>query len=101
MNPELKVKWIEALRSGNFKQARGKLTADGGMCCLGVLREVMAPSSTDSRNGNGEMLSDEHLKIAGIPDASDNDFKCAGGLASLNDEGHTFLELAQIIEENL
>jgi hypothetical protein len=37
----LRTAWIEALRSGKYKQAKGKLRArNGAMCCLGVLCEV-------------------------------------------------------------
>lgn len=46
MNPEVKAKWVAALRSGEYKQARGYLrvakTVDGasGFCCLGVLCDL-------------------------------------------------------------
>ncbi len=35
-----KAEWIAALRSGKYKQARGKLKKDGGYCCLGVYCEI-------------------------------------------------------------
>jgi hypothetical protein len=43
MNSELKAKWVEALRSGEYKQAEGKLhdTKNDAFCCLGVLCKVM------------------------------------------------------------
>lgn len=41
MKPEVKEKWIAALRSGEYRQARGVLNdGQGGYCCLGVLCEV-------------------------------------------------------------
>lgn len=40
MNPEVKVRWLEALRSGKFKQGNGALCNEGGYCCLGVLCEI-------------------------------------------------------------
>jgi hypothetical protein len=41
MDQELKAKWIAALRSGNYTQARETLRSDDrGYCCLGVLLEV-------------------------------------------------------------
>jgi hypothetical protein len=42
MDPELKANWIEALRSGEFKQAQGMLhdTKHDSFCCLGVLCKV-------------------------------------------------------------
>lgn len=46
MNTEIKNKWVTALRSGEYKQARGSLVAveDGerGYCCLGVLCQLAA-----------------------------------------------------------
>jgi hypothetical protein len=35
-------KWVAALRSGRFKQARGGLCIDGKYCCLGVAYRVYA-----------------------------------------------------------
>jgi len=38
MDTEIKRKWVKALRSGKYKQTRGRLKArNGAMCCLGVL----------------------------------------------------------------
>lgn len=40
MNTEIKTKWVAALRSGKYRQARHVLNGDGGMCCLGVLCDL-------------------------------------------------------------
>lgn len=41
MDKKLKSKWIKALRSGKYKQARGiLLQTNGAMCCLGVLAHI-------------------------------------------------------------
>jgi hypothetical protein len=51
MNPEIKSKWLAALRSGEYEQARGGLQRilyrdnetghiDCGFCCLGVLCDL-------------------------------------------------------------
>lgn len=39
MDAQLKAKWVEALRSGEFKQGQGKLhnPKEDSYCCLGVL----------------------------------------------------------------
>lgn len=44
MEPTVKNKWIEALRSGEFKQWHGSLYDENfdGYCCLGVLCELHA-----------------------------------------------------------
>jgi hypothetical protein len=41
MDKELKQKWIDALRSGEYQQGKKRLcTEDGRYCCLGVLQMV-------------------------------------------------------------
>lgn len=40
MDPAVKAKWLEALRSDEFVQGKNYLCADGNYCCLGVLSEL-------------------------------------------------------------
>jgi len=41
MKAEVKAKWLEALRSGEYRQARRILRGSSGtFCCLGVLCEI-------------------------------------------------------------
>lgn len=41
MNPEVKKKWVKALRSGEYKQCYGQLkSCEGGFCFLGVLCDI-------------------------------------------------------------
>jgi hypothetical protein len=41
MNSEVKAKWLEALRSGEYKQTRYTLrSGTNGFCCLGVLSDI-------------------------------------------------------------
>jgi hypothetical protein len=42
MNPEIKSKWVAALRSGEYKQGRKVLhsEAENTFCCLGVLCDL-------------------------------------------------------------
>jgi hypothetical protein len=52
MNPEVKQKWIEALKSGEYKKGDGTLkTSDNEYCCLGVLCDVF-----HKETGRGEWL---------------------------------------------
>lgn len=37
MNEDIKRRWVEALRSGEYPQARDYLHSEDGFCCLGVL----------------------------------------------------------------
>lgn len=48
MNPDVKTKWLEALRSGEYKQARGQLQHKHGFCCLGVLCDIYAKEGKGS-----------------------------------------------------
>lgn len=42
IDPELKRKWVEALRSGKYPQGYTRLkTGDGRYCCLGLLTELI------------------------------------------------------------
>jgi hypothetical protein len=43
MNPEVKARWVAALRSGAYQQTHNRLTDHrGGFCCLGVLCDLYA-----------------------------------------------------------
>lgn len=50
LDPEIKAKWITALRSGKYKQTTNTLKAkDGsGFCCLGVLCDLAAADGNGS-----------------------------------------------------
>jgi hypothetical protein len=45
MKYELKVKWLEALRSGKYQQTTGELRGGDKFCCLGVLCDVAKPGA--------------------------------------------------------
>ena len=118
MNPEIKKKWVEALRSGKFKQGKGALyKSTSGYCCLGVLCKVMGYKFVPSKNffsmskiscdTEGEMvtiLSDEIYQKAGLDTNKGsrvfiNDEYLY--LTEHNDHGKTFEEIADAIEEQL
>jgi len=42
MNPRIKQRWLDALRSGEYKQTTGNLRDINGFCCLGVLCDLQA-----------------------------------------------------------
>lgn len=56
MDKNFKAKWIEALRSGDYTQARETLNDKGAMCCLGVLLDV---SGLGEWNGNTYIVFDD------------------------------------------
>ena len=41
MDKKLKRKWLEALRSGKYKQGNTFLNRNNKFCCLGVLADIM------------------------------------------------------------
>lgn len=47
MNPEIKKKWLAALRGGEFEQCTGYLKDGGKYCCLGVLGEIQGMNLSD------------------------------------------------------
>ena len=46
MNPDVKQKWIAALRSGDYKQTREQLKRQNSYCCLGVLTDLYDKDET-------------------------------------------------------
>jgi hypothetical protein len=89
MSPELKAKWVEALRSGKFKQCRGGLVEGGfsapdAYCCLGVLWAI---------EGKPDSLT--ILWNTTVGDSKQT-------LINMNDkEGKSFVEIADWIDANL
>lgn len=103
MNAELKTRWIEALRSGEFKQGQKQLfdpTYDT-YCCLGVLCKIdNLPYANSMFEYNGKKLS---LNLS-------NDYRNKidmktwdeNRLIIMNDDdGQSFLAIANWIEANL
>ena len=93
MRPEIKEKWVGALRSGQYKQCRNELHDGEGYCCLGVLVLTCGGKSSLERDTR---LRGEDLAEFGIS------FHTEGLLVSMNDsEGYSFPEIANYIEERL
>lgn len=64
MNPEIKQRWIEALRSGEYRQGKGQLVEPGGekgdkFCCLGVLCDIYSRTKEGRKNKAGWVWDDE------------------------------------------
>ena len=105
MNKAIKAKWIRALRSGKYRQARMALRCvrrDGPTyCCLGVLCNVIDPKGWEKDIGGvwhgcaGELYLKDRDPI-GL--SADHQRK----LVKLNDNDRaTFGVIARWIEENL
>jgi hypothetical protein len=87
MDARIKQKWIEALRSGQFTQARGALVEDGSYCCLGVLcavqnadfNQFMELETTELAGESALEAEESYDYSAGLPDS------IANALADMND----------------
>jgi len=124
MDKELRDKWVEALRSGKYKQGKAKLAeknTDGSFsyCCLGVLCDVAnlkyivdkASGTNGIIEAKAYYINDErHRSFAFLPldprfqNIWENVMSCDSmeqHLITMNDEGSTFEEIADWIEKNV
>ena len=100
MNAELKTKWVEALRSGKYAQARRTLRKPDSneFCCLGVFCEVQGMEWDKDKSGFyvfSQSTMPPPIVSAGLL------APIAQQLAQMNDGGKTFAEIADYIEANL
>jgi len=105
-------KWLNALRSGEYKQTSSCLrNSNNEFCCLGVAVDVMAPSTwLKTIDQWGEYSYRKFGDTSTITDDEFNRFVpqyiqsilpfgvSAETLIKLNDEGYTFAQIADIIE---
>ncbi len=106
MNNRIKTLWIEALRSGKYKQGFGCLQdADGGYCCFGVLEKLaVEEGAVPSLQPDRKYLSDTVVRWASLPEwhpqvpGPDGEKE---PLAYLNDRGLDFNYIADRIEQYL
>lgn len=72
MDAELKTKWVEALRSGKYKQGAGYLClSENGrdkFCCLGVVLDIQG--ATWSTQVTDERFTSKKCEFGGNPVAS-------------------------------
>lgn len=131
LRPEVKKKWLKALRSGDYKQTTGKLAVlneqtgkPEAFCCLGVLCDIHRRSRRqkgdkwvdDTYHDQESVLPPKVINwaftsstIAGLEangkDAETilDDVMIGGDRLSVHndDNGCTFNEIANIIENNL
>ena len=112
MDAAAKKIWVEALRSGEYKQGRGALCVetDGETryCPLGVAYDVLAEkdwvwtSFSPSRSGWGTERGENGRLDVSIPDSIGLGFSYQDELIEMNDgQKLTFEKIADWIEENL
>jgi len=112
MNQDIKDKWINALRSGEYKQGIGGLKYRDAFCCLGVLCDLHA-KETDTRwvdyaeegwlsdyLDNDGSLPDEVIEWAGLK--VQDPVICSHFISTYNDKkGYSFDRLADLIDKYL
>lgn len=100
MKTELKQKWLDALRSGKYKQGKGLLRdRNDCFCCLGVLCDVAGmrwiPGATEDYAPAGQsiyMPTPKQREELGLS------FEVAAHFSKRNDNGNTFRDIAHEIE---
>lgn len=107
MNPEVKAKWLEALRSGEYEQGKGELRRGDTYCCLGVLCNISQLGRWNPYDSGAYSFNvDSNLPAFGMLPKSisvwselfvDNQNR----LGQMNDGGASFPEIADWIEANL
>jgi hypothetical protein len=114
MKPEIKKLWVDALRSGEYKQGQNALRINDHFCCLGVLCDLHCKETAgtweDSGYGestykkSGTMLPSAVMKWAGLSKNYGRMVKVGrykDTLPELNDGGASFIDIAAAIEEQL
>lgn len=109
MNKRLLTKWVEALRSGRYKQGRGFLSRDNADCCLGVLCKVaidegypisqvsQSDSSLIEFDGSTRYIPHNTYKKIDLISV----YKIESDLALMNDRDVPFDQIADYIEKNI
>ena len=108
MDQELKAKWVDALRSGEYKQGKERLhnLGDNSYCCLGVLADVAGAWSDQAKtrvDGYGAHFTELTADKLGLPYSIDDPEVLDDDMLMLmNDSGDcTFAEIADKIEREL
>lgn len=114
MNERVKKLWIEALRSGEYQQAIGRLRIDDRFCCLGVLCDLHAKETGGMWLPDPALPEDQYFVYASadsvLPGAvrewaglNSQSPQVAGSssLAYYNDTGRDFSFIAEQIEKHL
>ena len=128
LDPKVKQLWLEALRSGKYPQTRECLRDQRGYCCLGVLQDLYIQNTSyadwiEEVDGEPHDIGEQEFPEVGcaqwaFPSVLGTNFKWIQNgarlytyidngripgkmiaLAELNDAGHSFNYIADIIEE--
>lgn len=112
MDQAVKTEWVKALRSGEYKQGKGRLMlkdAEGNttFCCLGVLCNILGMKANPAgmyrdktqysfgHTYNASYPTTEVMSLVGLTHDQ------ARLLAIMNDDGNSFKAIADYIEKHL
>ena len=121
MKKDIAKIWVDALKSGEYKQGTEYLCAGDRYCCLGVLCDLYAQNAADNLrivekqkgdkgftityyNYDSEVLPEIVQEWAGMSTNTGkymSDTLFESSLASDNDQGATFEELADVIAKSV
>ena len=113
MEKALKEKWIEALRSGKYKQGRDVLrSSDDRFCCLGVLCDISGQGQWEGESSeagyyyyerNGQPAEFEGINLPSFVEHFANiEGEDQDVLTGMNDDDRlSFNEIADWIEANI
>lgn len=97
MDPVIRDLWTAALRSGDYRQGRKLLRHAGRYCCLGVLTDLALKADAIPEWPAGELLLTMDVqrwaRLRGP-----NPFLGESRAATLNDEGMSFADIADLID---
>ena len=102
------LEWIEALESRDYKQATRALHTEEGYCCLGVACDLDDPTweSPDINyrlpHSSGEVscLPLSIITKLQLRSPIGANIQITNSLASLNDSGHSLIDIACILRKN-
>lgn len=110
MNQRVKNLWVEALTNGTYQQATRSLRNSEGYCCLGVLCDLYLKENKEKEwsyeynhwrlDGKANILPSFVMEWAGLKECNPK-IIAKHSLVSYNDEGMSFTQLAELIEEYL
>lgn len=106
-NPEIKAKWVAALRSGEYTQCKAKLKyidymGNTSYCCLGVLAYI-EPAIFVGQDTTSQLISDGSWRLMGGKVYDGNTIEeplVQTTLSEMNDAGRSFAEIADFIEKH-
>lgn len=116
MDPQIRARWVAALRSGQYPQGQKYLRSGEDRCCLGVLSDLAVEAGVTTREERTAATGEQYCAYGPCCsfDYLPDEVQCWAGLsthnpqvmwrgefsslAELNDGGQSFAQIADLIE---